>query len=87
MIFQSPEAYILCAFVQALLHASTACNHKLVVDLVPAEHLEDDTSKEVIDLSIVLHVIQLICFTLCLISDDKFTSCRILMHIKLLGVF
>ncbi|XP_006585718.1 CTP synthase isoform X1 [Glycine max] len=38
------DAYL--SVLKALLHASTACNHKLVVDLVPAEHLEDDTSKE-----------------------------------------
>jgi hypothetical protein len=38
--------------VQALLHASVACNRKLVVDWVPAGDLEDDTFKEVIiDLS------------------------------------
>jgi len=41
------EADVLCPFVQALLHASVACNRKLVVDWVPAENLEDDTSKEV----------------------------------------
>jgi len=41
------DPYVLCPFVQALLHASVACNRKLVVDWVPAENLEDDTSKEV----------------------------------------
>lgn len=34
--------------MQALLHASVACNHKLIVDWVPARDLEDDTLKEVI---------------------------------------
>ncbi|KAH1188568.1 CTP synthase 2 [Glycine max] len=38
------DAYL--SVLKALLHASVACNHELVVDLVPAEHLEDDTSKE-----------------------------------------
>lgn len=33
--------------MQALLHASVACNRKLVVDWVPAGDLEDDTLKEV----------------------------------------
>jgi len=41
--------------VQALLHASVACNRKLVVDWVPAGDLEDDTLKEVItDLSTIV---------------------------------
>lgn len=34
--------------VQALMHASVACNRKLIVDWVPAGDLEDDTFKEVI---------------------------------------
>nr|KYP32365.1 CTP synthase [Cajanus cajan] len=38
------DAYL--SVLKALLHASVACNHKLVVDWVPAENLEDDTSKE-----------------------------------------
>jgi len=43
------------SFVQALLHASVACNRKLVVDWVPAGDLEDDTLKEVItDLSTIV---------------------------------
>ncbi|XP_027911944.1 CTP synthase-like isoform X1 [Vigna unguiculata] len=38
------DAYL--SVLKALLHASVACNRKLVVDWVPAENLEDDTSKE-----------------------------------------
>ncbi|RDY03816.1 CTP synthase, partial [Mucuna pruriens] len=38
------DAYL--SVLKALLHASVACNHKLVVDWVPAENLEDDTAKE-----------------------------------------
>ncbi|WVZ03799.1 hypothetical protein V8G54_024605, partial [Vigna mungo] len=38
------DAYL--SVLKALLHAAVACNRKLVVDWVPAENLEDDTSKE-----------------------------------------
>ncbi|CAL0328814.1 unnamed protein product [Lupinus luteus] len=38
------DAYL--SVLKALLHASVAHNHKLIVDWVPAEHLEDVTFKE-----------------------------------------
>lgn len=36
-----------CDLFQALLHASVACQRKLVVDWVPSSDLEDMTTKEV----------------------------------------
>ncbi|KAJ1442454.1 P-loop containing nucleoside triphosphate hydrolase [Sesbania bispinosa] len=38
------DAYL--SVLKALLHASVACNRKLIMDWVPAENLEDATSKE-----------------------------------------
>lgn len=53
------------------MHASVAYNHKLIVDWVPAEDLEDDTFKEVsTDFSTVAaYVSSLLYFTLFQTSD------------------